>query len=204
MPFSLPDPLPWESREIGLAFLMWSTMMAGMMLPSVYPWIRALARKTDASPGWPGFLGGYFVAWTGFSAGATGLQWGLSHLSGDLDSQRTAAASVLMVAGLYQWTPWKQRCLVHCRSPIGYFLTSWKDGRARFFRMGLSHGLFCVGCCWALMLVSLVAGVMNLWWMALMSVFVFVDHTRAIGRWLTRAAGLALVVWAGWLIRAVA
>ena len=137
MPFSLPDPMPWGLEQLGLAFVMWSVMMAGMMLPSVLPWVRALAARTDENLGWPGFLGGYFAAWAGFSAGATGLQYLLSHFAAHgAGSQRIVGASVLLVAGLYQWTPWKERCLVHCRSPMGYFLTSWKSGRASFFGYG--------------------------------------------------------------------
>lgn len=200
--FAAPDPTPWTPIDFAAALVMWSVMMAAMMLPSVYPWVRALTRKADTTRSWPGFLSGYFTAWTVFSFAAASIQWGLSTLApGGADSRRLAGAGLLVIAGVYQWTPWKERCLSHCRSPLGYFLTKWKNGRARFFRMGFSHGLFCVGCCWALMLLSFVAGIMNFWWMALMTLFVFVDHTSTAGLWMGRVAGLILVVWAGWLVR---
>ena len=184
--------------------------MVGMMLPTAAPWVLTLAEltkreeQTGLLTATGGFLIGYLTVWTGFSLAASLLQWMLhdygllSPWIGRVSAQ--TGAVVLILAGIYQWLPIKYACLKHCRSPLSFFLTSWRDGRFGAARMGMQHGLFCVGCCWTLMALSFVVGVMNLLWMAGITIFVFVDHVLPMGKWLSKAAGVALVIWGGWKI----
>jgi predicted metal-binding membrane protein len=200
----------WDLTDLLAAFGMWTVMMTGMMLPAVAPWVLVLAglARQDGRSG-PftaagGFLTGYLAVWTGYSLAAAGLQWML-HQHALLTPALAAArpwlgGAILILAGVYQWTPVKFSCLRHCRSPLGFFLTSWRAGRWGAVRMGVQHGLYCVGCCWALMALAFVAGVMNLLWMAAITVFVFVDHAFPRGVWLSRSAGAALAAWGGWMV----
>ena len=199
---------PWTLTDGLTAFLMWSVMMIGMMLPTAAPWLLTLAgltgkeEQTGLLTATGGFLLGYLAAWTGFSLAAAILQWMLhdygllSPLIGRVSFQ--VGGAILILAGIYQWLPVKYACLKHCRSPLSFFLTSWRDGRFGAARMGMQHGLFCVGCCWTLMALSFVAGAMNLQWMAAVTIFVFVDHVLPTGRWLSNVAGVALVISGGW------
>lgn len=207
---SMPIVQPWTWTGGLTAFLMWSVMMVGMMLPTAAPWVLTLAgltrkeEQTGLLTATGGFLIGYLTVWTGFSLAASLLQWMLhdygllSPWIGRVSAQ--TGAVVLILAGIYQWLPIKYACLKHCRSPLSFFLTSWRDGRFGAARMGMQHGLFCVGCCWTLMALSFVVGVMNLLWMAGITIFVFVDHVLPMGKWLSKAAGVALVIWGGWKI----
>ena len=184
---------------------MWMLMMVVMMLPAVLPWLTgfaALARDRGSSAvrgGWVAFFGfGYFAAWLAFSVVGASLQvglrsWGLMGVSAALLAP--LAGLVLVGAGLYQVTPAKARCLEHCRTPMSYFLSRWRNGPAGAFRMGLSHGAFCVGCCWALMLTGFALGVMNLAWMAVLTVVIAVETLAPRGERIGRLAGAALVVW---------
>ncbi len=205
-----PDAGRWGASQFATAAAMWTVMMLAMMLPTVAPWVTALATLSGSrSPGSPAmpagqFLAGYLLVWTGYSVTAASLQWAL-HEGGLLSASASLAGGILpaflvMAAGLFQWTPAKRACLKHCRSPLGFFLTSWRAGRWGALRMGLRHGLFCVACCWALMALSFVAGVMNLAWMALVTVFVLVDHAVARGDGFGRAAGAGLVAWGVWMM----
>ena len=147
---------------------------------------------------------GYLAVWTAYSFLAAGLQWGL-HTITLLSPQLRGASpapegALLLIAGVYQWTPAKNACLIHCRSPLGFFLTSWKEGRFGSFLMGFQHGLYCVGCCWALMALSFVAGLMNLLWMAAITIFVLIDHTTLVGYWFTRATGALLIGSGIWML----
>jgi predicted metal-binding membrane protein len=205
-----PMALAWTLTDSLTAFLMWTVMMIGMMLPTVAPWVLTLAGLTKQAErprrlsATGGFLMGYLLIWTGYSLAATLLQWGL-HDYGlllpvmDRVSSQIGAA-VLILAGIYQWLPVKYACLKHCRSPLNFFLTSWRDGHFGAVRMGMQHGLFCVACCWTLMALSFVAGVMNLLWMAAVTVFVFVDHILPMGQWLSKCAGVVLVIWGAWML----
>lgn len=207
---SMPIVQPWTWTGGLTAFLMWSVMMVGMMLPTAAPWALTLAgltRKEEQNgllTATGGFLIGYLTVWTGFSLAASLLQWMLhdygllSPWIGRVSAQ--TGAVVLILAGIYQWLPIKYACLKHCRSPLSFFLTSWRDGRFGAARMGMQHGLFCVGCCWTLMALSFVVGVMNLLWMAGITIFVLVDHVLPMGKWLSKSAGVALVIWGGWKI----
>ena len=187
---------------------MWVVMMAVMMLPVVTPWLVMLGRFASPPHG-PGgawaagpFLGGYLVTWTGFSVVAAGIQRWLADtaLASPMGVPTDAAVGglVLCLAGLFQLTPVKDRCLTHCRSPFGFFLTSWRPGRWGAVRMGAHHGLYCVGCCWALMLLAFVGGTMHPLWMVGVTAYIIIDQLIAATARLSRASGVILVAWGGW------
>jgi predicted metal-binding membrane protein len=201
--------------DFGLTFLMWAVMMVAMMLPSAAPMIGMFATLERRRSGRAGlvntglFLTGYVVTWGAFSAvaaaGDVGLRGaGLVNGAGGRAGPFLSSA-VLIAAGLYQLTPYKYACLSRCRSPLGFLLGEWRDGRAGAFVMGLRHGLFCVGCCWALMALLFVAGVMNLVWVAALAAFVLIEKVIPGGRAFSRAAGAACLLWGlSWLVAALA
>jgi predicted metal-binding membrane protein len=185
---------------------MWTVMMAAMMLPSAAPMLLAFDRiqrhrRTSGQTAAPlaFFATGYLVVWTGWSLAAAGLQWGLQStllLSPHLALQSSLlAGGVLIAAGLYQWTRLKTACLVHCQSPLSFFLTRWREGGAGALAMGFRHGAYCVGCCWALMGLLFVVGVMNLVWVAGLSAYVLLEKAGVVGATISRVVGLALVGW---------
>jgi predicted metal-binding membrane protein len=201
---------PWTGLDFLLMFLMWAVMMVAMMLPSAAPMIllfAAVCRKqaaqgrTFAPVGV--FVAGYLAVWSVFSLGATVLQWGLEQAA--LLSPLMVGTSpllgggLLVVAGLYQWSPLKQACLRHCRSPIHFIVHHRREGPGGAFVMGLEHGAFCVGCCWLLMGLLLVGGVMNLLWVAAIAVFVLLEKVLPFGARGGRVTG-ALLVLAGSLV----
>lgn len=136
---------------------------------------------------------GYLAAWTLFSVGATGVQWflhDLALLTGAMAIEsRRIAGLVLIGAGLYQWSPLKYACLRHCQSPLGFFFGHWRNGPAGTVRMGFEHGLYCVGCCWLLMLILFLVGVMNMAWVAAIAIYVLAEKVLPIGRRLAQASG---------------
>lgn len=195
---------PWSLQSLLPTFLMWLIMMTGMMLPSATPAIllyAALAAKrgtTAASiPATWVFASGYLFVWIGYSLAATLLQAAL--LEGRLLSHTLSSSSgwltglLLITAGTYQWLPIKHACLDKCRSPLHVFMFHWRNGILGAFRMGASHGWYCVGCCWALMLLLFAAGVMNLVWVAALAAFVLVEKLFSDGVWFGRWLGAALV-----------
>lgn len=194
----------WDVRYFILMFLMWAVMMAGMMLPSAAPTILmygAVIRKRS-QPQQPvvrsyAFTGGYLLAWMGFSLGATVLQWLLAEvalLSPMMEAAHPLfAAGILITAGVYQWMPFKQACLTQCRSPMAYLSRHWHSGVAGALRMGIEHGLYCLGCCWALMLLLFFGGVMNLIWIAGITFFVLLEKLAPFGSWTSRISGILLV-----------
>ncbi|MCW8905926.1 MAG: DUF2182 domain-containing protein [Sedimenticola sp.] len=195
---------PWQPGSLLMTFLMWSVMMVGMMLPSAAPAILLygkLTRKKRRPPlpaSWL-FSGGYLVVWTLFSLGATLLQAALRS-SGILSPMMTStsvvlSATLLIGAGLYQWLPLKNACLRNCRSPLNLFMMHWRPGGLGALRMGAEHGFYCVGCCWALMLLLFVAGVMNLLWVALIAGFVLLEKLLPRGPILGHLAGIGLLLW---------
>jgi predicted metal-binding membrane protein len=205
---------PWSAGALGSAFAMWTVMMAVMMLPSALPIVRAVASSNRRSVAGGGaetpsavFVLGYLVVWTSFSALATTLQAllrSLALLTSTLSvSDPRLGGAILVVAGAWQFTPWKGGCLAHCRHPVSFLLLHWREGRRGAFVMGLQHGAFCVGCCWALMLVLFVVGVMNLWWVTGLAVVILLEKLGLGGQWLPRLAGLGLACWgAALLVRA--
>jgi predicted metal-binding membrane protein len=209
-PMAMPNLDAWGPWDLAIVFLMWAIMMVGMMLPSVTPMVLLYAavsgeRREQGRPKaatWI-FVSGYLVAWTLFSVFATLAQWLLhsaAHLSPFMDSTGPVlGGAMLIAAGIYQWTPLKRACLTHCRSPLAFLLTKWRDGARGALAMGLRHGLFCTGCCWLLMAILFVVGVMNVMWLALLSVFVLMEKTLPHGDWFGRAAGLVLIGWGAWM-----
>ena len=200
----MPEMAAWHGAEFLMLFVMWSVMMVAMMLPSAAPVILlALAtyrrRGISAHLHTLAFLGGYVAAWTLFSAAAAALQLWLHNAS--LLSPMMAARSVVLAgalfiaAGIYQWLPIKAACLAHCRTPIGFVTREWREGAGGAVAMGLRHGAFCVGCCWALMALLFAAGVMNLLWVAALAAFVLVEKVVRSGPTLGRAAGALLAAW---------
>ena len=195
--------MPWSAADLFYTFAMWAVMMAGMMAPSALPMLllfaaaRAGRDKRGVSPATLTFGLGYLAVWTGFSVGAAAAQWGLHQAA--LLSMAMASSSgrltgaILIAAGVYQLTPWKSRCLTHCRSPLGFLMTNWRDGTMGAFRMGLRHGAYCLGCCWALMCVLFAVGVMNLVWVAALTVFVLIEKIGPAGAIVARVAGVAMV-----------
>jgi predicted metal-binding membrane protein len=194
----------WTVAEAALVFLMWVVMMVGMMVPSAAPMILLYARvrRSEAGAGQATgptavFTLGYLLAWTLFSLVATALQWGLTELR-LLDDRMTSvspllAGGLLVLAGVYQLTPLKLACLAHCRSPIGFLLTHWRAGDSGALRMGAEHGFWCVGCCWALMVILFAVGVMNIAWIAGLCGLVLLEKTVPQAHWLGRTAGLGLI-----------
>lgn len=195
----------WGWREGLLLFAMWAVMMVAMMLPSATPMILLFsrigatrsARESSSTPvGF--FAAGYLAVWVAFSGVAAVVQWTLHSLAVLSPGMRTASpvvsAAILIAAGAYQWLPVKQSCLRNCRSPLGFFSTSWREGRFGAVNMGLTHGTFCVGCCWMLMALLFVAGVMNLMWIAALSAVVLLEKVFPGGAIISRITGALLIV----------
>lgn len=201
------DPVPWSLAQASLMFAMWLIMMVAMMTPSAAPMVLLFAaikrRKAAASPvasAWL-FLAGYLVVWAGFSLVAVAVQWGLDQtglLSGMMASTSTVlAGSILLAAGLYQLTPIKRACLRYCQSPVFFLSRYWQPGALGALRMGFRHGSYCVGCCWFLMALLFVGGVMNLVWIAAVAIYVALEKLLARSQRLSRVAGIALIATGG-------
>jgi predicted metal-binding membrane protein len=209
----LPAREPWRAFEFAYVVLMWTVMMIGMMAPSAAPMILMYARvarqgrasgKPYAPTGW--FAAGYLLAWSGFSLAATCLQWVIERAA-LLDSRMAISsdrlgAIVLIVAGIYQWTPLKDVCLAQCQSPLGFLMRhgGFRDDLRGCVLLGLRHGAYCVGCCWVLMTLLFVGGVMNVLWIALLALVVMLEKLLPIGRWIARAAGIASLAAGAWLV----
>jgi predicted metal-binding membrane protein len=190
---------------------MWAAMMAGMMLPTIAPLLLLYARavRNRADIGNPSLRiyamgAGYVLVWALFSVGATALQRVLSSaslLTMMMEPSSTrAAAALLLVAGVYQLTPLKAACLRACRSPITALASRWREGAAGAFRMGLGHGLYCLGCCWALMLLLFAGGVMNLAVILALTAWVAIEKLAPFGAYTARAGGVLLVAAALWML----
>lgn len=198
------DP-SWTASDVVLMFAMWSAMMAAMMVPGSAPVVGAFAainrsRHERGATYVPTviFLAGYLAVWTAFSALAVLLQWALQ-MSGLLTTMMQSgslwlSAALFAAAGLYQFSPLKERCLNYCRSPDGFILSEWRDGSLGAFVMGARHGLFCLGCCAALMLLLFAVAVMDLRWVAALTILVTAEKLLPGGRFWRFALGAALLV----------
>jgi predicted metal-binding membrane protein len=187
--------LPSRWADWPLTFLMWAVMMVAMMVPSASPMVMAYARIASARGARPAvrvwtFVAGYIAVWTLFSVVATASQIALQQLA---LATPLIGGIILAVAGIYQLTPIKQACLGQCQSAIGFLMTHWRDGASGAFRMGLQHGAFCVGCCWMLMAMLFVVGVMNLAWVAAISAFVLLEKSTRWGNAIAKVSGVALI-----------
>ncbi len=206
MPMAAMTPAAWTPGYAVLIFSMWWIMMVAMMLPSATPTLLLFARvnrkeRTSGRTYVPTavFAAGYLAVWGGFSAVAAATQWLLVRL-GLLSDMMAATnqrlgAVILIAAGAWQLTPIKNVCLRHCRSPLGFLVGSWRSGRLGAFRMGFEHGAYCLGCCWFLMGLLFFGGIMNLYWIAGLAVYVLIEKTAPMGQWLARMTGAGLVAW---------
>jgi predicted metal-binding membrane protein len=208
-----PANAPWKPIEFAFVFAMWAVMMVGMMAPSAAPMVLMYARvgrqavatgKPFAATGW--FAGGYFLAWIGFALAATFLQW-LLEREALLDPEMSSASNVfggvvLIAAGVYQWTPLKDVCLAQCQSPLQFLMRhgGFRDDVSGCLLLGLQHGAYCIGCCWVLMALLFVGGVMNVLWIALLAVLVLFEKLTAFGRWIARLAGCILAGAGAWML----
>ncbi len=200
----MPMNYAWSLEEAVLVWMMWAVMMGAMMLPSAAPMImtyQRLARKDGGSSTSGLFAFAYIVVWLGFSTIASILQWELQAL-GALSSMLVLnegwiAGCVMITAGVVQWTPLKDICLKKCRTPIGFLVTEWRPGRRGEFVMGLRHGAFCIGCCWALMALLFVFGVMNLIAIIGLAMLVAIEKLLPWGDRLGKIGGLVMIIWGG-------
>jgi predicted metal-binding membrane protein len=196
MPFSVGNGL--------LYVVLWGVMMVAMMLPAMTPIVglfQTMARRKREqglpfTPAWV-FVAGYVVLWTLTGSIGYAADVAIQSLPDSFPVLRTYGALIggttLIGAGLYQLTPFKYLCLSQCRSPMGFLLTSWRDGALGAFRMGLRHGLYCLGCCWSLMVVLFVMGTMNLVWMGILSIVIFVEKIVPYGVEMGRATGVVFI-----------
>lgn len=193
----------WGVAELAALFTMWAVMMTAMMVPAATPvfllFLSVMRRRHGAAlPLLTGaFVAGYLAVWTGFSLLATLAQYGL-HTATLLspDAMRVTpplAGALLVAAGVWQWTPMKRSCLAHCRSPLHFLTTAWRDGNGGALEMGARHGLWCVGCCWLLMALLFVAGVMNLLWVAALSALVLLEKVAPPRMRIAEVVGAALL-----------
>jgi predicted metal-binding membrane protein len=194
----------WGVTDFALTFVMWAVMMVAMMTPSAAPMILMFAginrrRQKQQVPyvRTSVFVLGYLAVWAAFSVLATAAQWGLhavSLLSPMMVSTSPVLGGILLlIAGIYQWTPLKHACLSKCRSPLGFVLNEWREGRWGALLMGLKHGGYCTGCCWSVMALLFVAGVMNLLWVAAIAGFVLLEKVAPGGRRMGQVAGVLMV-----------
>ncbi|MET0544933.1 MAG: DUF2182 domain-containing protein [Caulobacterales bacterium] len=216
MPSTAPmDAMPmaatgWSVSTVLLVVAMWWVMMIAMMIPSAAPAVLLYARvyrhaakqgqiEQKAAPTGP-FVAGYLLVWLAFSVMAASLQRALvqAGLVSEMmmtSQSRWLSGGLLIVAGLYEISPLKGLCLDHCRSPIGFLTKNWRPGAAGAARLGVLHGAYCVGCCWALMALLFVGGVMNLLWIAMLAALALIEKVAPGGPWIGRGLGVALIVW---------
>ena len=204
--FAMPMTPRWSWTDFVLLFLMWVVMMIAMMIPSVAPLVLIFAminrqRKQQQNPFVPTvyLLSGYLLVWTAFSLCATMLQWLLQQLallSPDMiTTSKTLGAAILISAGAFQFTPWKNRCLQQCRTPLNFLTNHFKEGKWGALQMGVENGLYCLGCCWILMILLFVSGIMNLLWIAIIALFVLIEKALPKAKYVSPVAGIALIIY---------
>jgi predicted metal-binding membrane protein len=201
---AMPGAGSWSPADLVIVFVMWSVMMVAMMLPSAIPMLAAYRRLAGAASTSPGTLtalfgAGYVLIWTAFSAAATLAQWAMHSallVSPAMRANPLLSAALLIAAGVYQWAPLKQTCLAGCASPLQFLSGRWRGGKTgAALWMGLLHGAYCVGCCWLLMALLFVYGVMNIVWIAAISLYVLAEKTLPPMAWLPRVTGTLLIGW---------
>lgn len=192
-------------RDFVSMVVMWQAMMVAMMTPAALDWLLTFAALGERSVGArrgsgpvAAFAAGYFVVWLGYSILAAALQTALEHaglleMNGRLPAR--VGGAVLMTAGLLYFTPFQRACLSHCRNPLTYFLARWNNGPRSGFGFGLSHGAYCVGCCWALMITGFAMGVMNILWMVFLTLLICLEKLAPYGDRIGAVAAAAMTVW---------
>jgi len=212
MGLMVPAHTPWRAMEFAFVFAMWTVMMVGMMTPSATPMIlmyACLGRQTEArgrplaATVW--FTAGYFLVWVAFALLATFVQWALERTA-LLDSWMASTSNVLgafvfVAAGSYQWTRLKDVCLTQCQRPFAFLMRhgGFRRDAPSSLMLGLRHGAYCVGCCWVLMTLLLVGGVMNVLWIALLALLIILEKVTSFGRPIAHLAGIVLVAAGAWL-----
>ncbi|HEX5387497.1 MAG TPA: DUF2182 domain-containing protein [Gemmatimonadales bacterium] len=208
---AMPSTAPWGGAELASLIVMWAIMMVAMMAPAAAPLVllyagtmrRRATRGEPAVAAWV-LLAGYLLVWIGFSALAGTAEWALHGAAlvspATLRAAPALAGGILIAAGLFQFTPLKSACLTHCRSPLHFLTTEWREGAFGALAMGARHGVWCLGCCWLLMALLFVAGVMNLAWVAAIAAFVLLERTVPGGAVAGRVVGALLVGWGAWLV----
>lgn len=209
---AMPGMTSSSAAYIWWLFVMWAVMAIAMMLPTALPLVMLFGRfwkgrHPQVPPSGPTLqlAGGYLAAWVVFGAFAAVLQYGLEHadvvtpVMGEVRNAYVGGV-VLILAGLFQLTPLKTACLTKCRSPLMFVMTRWREGKSGPFLMGFDHGIFCLGCCWALMLVMFVAGVMNLMWMAALTVVMILEKVIRRGDLFSKATGVVLLLGGAWML----
>jgi predicted metal-binding membrane protein len=195
--------MSWTPSDIAATFAMWVVMMVAMMAAPAAPVLSLYAgiqakRPARVAGAVPMFALGYALVWIGYSALATLVQWRLHEAAllttGMAAANGRIAGVILVAAGVYQLSPLHRACLAHCRSPLAFFMTHWRDGRSGALAMGARHGAFCLGCCWALMAVLFAVGVMNLLWVAALTLVVMLEKVAPGGEWLARVAGVLMLL----------
>jgi predicted metal-binding membrane protein len=202
---TMPTSSQWSAANLLAIVAMWAVMMAAMMLPSALPMVQAfvaLCRSNGQHSRSRQFVGAYLLVWLMFSFAATAVQWLLQALGWVnpmiVSTSAVLSGALLLVAGAYQFSPLKRICLARCRTPMGFLIGEWRGGRFGSFIMGWRHGLFCLGCCWALMALLFVGGVMNLAWIAALSIVVAIEKIAPRGERLAMLLGLALLGAGAW------
>jgi len=189
-----------HTHALSNVFWMWVLMTLVMMSTTAVPVLKSLHSITQNATQliWWAFVFGYLVIWFGFALVASSLQLMIGELN-LLDAHtglnKSLSAGLLLIAGLYQFSSLKQRCQSECLAPMQFFLRHWRDGVSGGLKMGLRHGVTCVGCCWALMLLAFVGGLTNIWFMVLSAVVMAVEKFPVVGRRLTAPLGVLIIIW---------
>lgn len=211
MPMGRADPNAWAIGSLLPLFVMWMVMMVAMMLPTATPMILTFAlvarnRRQRQRPYVPVavFASGYLAVWAAFSAAAAAAQW-LLHREALLSPTMVSSSALLggvllLLAGVFQFSPVKRSCLTRCRAPLEFITAHWREGWSGAFVMGLEHGLFCTGCCWALMALLFVLGIMNLLWIAILTVLVGLEKILPRRVFISRGTGVLLALWGLWVL----
>jgi predicted metal-binding membrane protein len=199
----------WDAAHLLLLWAMWAVMMTGMMLPTAAPLILLYGAATRRSPQPTSrrtyaLAAGYVAAWAAFSLAATALQRALSSfllVSPMMEAASTrVSGTLLLIAGIYQLTPLKHACLRKCQSPLAFLMGRWRAGSSGAFRMGLEHGWYCVGCCWALMLLLFAGGVMNILIIVALTALVIFEKMTPFGRYAASVTGAVMIAAGGWML----
>jgi predicted metal-binding membrane protein len=215
MEMAMPNFQPWGIIDLLLVFIMWTVMMFAMMTPSAAPMVLMYSkinrqRQSQQKPvilGTAIFFLGYLLVWTAFSAAATLAQGGLhaaTLLSPMMETTSPVLGGIILItAGVFQFTRLKYACLSHCRTPLGFLMAEWREGKLGALIMGLRHGVFCVGCCWLIMALLFVSGVMNLIWITVIAAYVLVEKLLPGGHKVSWSIGALMTGWGVWMIMGV-
>jgi predicted metal-binding membrane protein len=197
---AMPMSSAWSVANWVAVFIMWAVMMAAMMLPSATPMVLCFAglnsRRNERARSLH-FVAAYLVLWAVFGAAATSTQWALQAIGlvspMAVSTSAPLSAALLLIAGIFQFSPLKHACLRACRSPLGFLMSDWWDGLWGAWRMGFRHGLYCLGCCWALMALLFVGGVMNILWIAALTALAAIEKLAPKGEWVAQILGCVMI-----------